>query len=92
MRSIFAKTTARIWGTRNAWSAAQTAGPNQPSCECSVELEMSGDERSGYNLVMSPSGFFSADSWHPTRHDALEAAFEIFGVDPKNWSDVRGVP
>lgn len=89
MHSIYASTTTRIWGTRNAWSAARTGGPDQPNCECAVELEIQGDDRNGYNLVMSPTGFFTADSWHPTKQDALDAACEIFGVSQAEWSASR---
>ena len=89
MNSIYATIRARIWGTRNYWSAAQTGGPEQPNCECSVELEIQGNSRNGYHLVMSPSGFFVADSWHPTKQDALDTAYEIFGVEKSAWSEDR---
>ena len=38
---------------------------------------------------MSPNGFFTADSWHPTKQDAIDAASEIFGVAHTAWSDTR---
>ena len=87
MHSIYATTTTRIWGTRNAWSAERTGGPDQPNTECTVQLEIQGDDRNGYNLVMSPEGFFTADSWHPTKNDAIDAACEIFGVSETSWSN-----
>jgi len=89
MHSIYATTTARIWGTSNAWSAAQTVFPDQPNRDCTVELEIQGDDRNGYHLVMAPSGFFTADSWHPAKQDALDAACDIFDVPQNEWSDVR---
>lgn len=36
---------------------------------------------------MSPEGFFSADSWHPTKSEAIDAGYEIFGVSETSWSD-----
>lgn len=89
MDLIYTTTTARIWGTTNAWSAAQTEGPDQPNCECTIKLEIQGTDRNGYILVMSPSGFFTADYWYPTKQDALDDAFEIFSAARNAWSDVR---
>ena len=88
MQSIYATTTARIWGTRQAWSAEQTDGPAQTSVQCTVELEIQCD-RHGCNLVMSPSGFSTADSWHPTKQDAIDTACEMFGVSPTAWGSLR---
>lgn len=87
MQSIYARTSVRIWGTKNAWSASQTGGPDQPSRLCTVELEIQGDGHDGFHLVMSPSGFFTADSWHPTKQDALDAALEVFDIDQSEWSN-----
>ena len=89
MLSIFAITKARIWGTTNAWSLTQFAGSDQLNCECIVELEIQGDDRNGYNLVMSPTGFFTADSWHQTKDDALLSALELFGVAQDEWTISR---
>lgn len=88
MHSIYATTTTLIWGTTNAWSAEQTGGPDQTSIRCAVKLEIQCD-RHGCSLVMSPSGFFTADSWHPTKEDAIDAAREIFGVPATAWSDTN---
>ena len=89
MTSIFTTTKARIWGTTNSWSLIQFAGSDQPKCECTVELEIQGDDLDGYNLVMSPTGFFTADTWHQTKDDALLAALELFGVARDAWSSIR---
>jgi hypothetical protein len=92
MHSIYATTKARIWGTANAWSLSQSGGSDQPNQECIVELEIQGDDRNGYHLVMTPSGYFTADSWHPTKHDAVESARELFGIDQYAWSRFRSNP
>lgn len=79
-------TRARVWGTKNAWSLSPFRTANEPTQECDVELEIQGDDREGYHLVISPHGFFAADSWHHTKHDALSTARELFGVLPDAWS------
>ena len=89
MTSIFTTTKARIWGTTNSWSLSQFAGSDQPKSECLVELEIQGDDHDGYNLVMRPSGFFTADTWHRTKDDALLEALELFGVARDAWSNNR---
>jgi len=87
MESIVAKATARIWGTRNAWSLSAFADGRDCSCECEVSLEIQGDAKNGYHLVQSPDGFFAADSHHETKEDALETAEELFGVCRHEWSE-----
>jgi hypothetical protein len=86
MLSITTTTRARVWGTKNAWSLAPFRTADEPNQECEVELEIQGDDGNGYHLVMSPHGFFTADSWHQTKQDALDTARELFGVLPDAWS------
>ncbi len=87
VKSIYAITSCQIWGTRNCWSLSAQAGLSEPARTCEVKLEIQGDRKSGYHLVMSPEGFFTADSWHETRQAALETAHELFGVDVKDWTE-----
>jgi hypothetical protein len=89
MLLVFAITKARIWGTTNAWSLSQFAGADQPNCVCVVELKIQGDDQNGTHLVMSPAGYFTADSWHATKDDALSSAFELFGVTRSTWTNSR---
>ena len=56
------------------------------STESLIELEIQGDEINGYNLVMSPEGFFTADYWYETKEEAMESAEELFGVTRLEWS------
>jgi hypothetical protein len=86
MISITARAKTRIWGTRNAWSLSLIPGPDAPNRECEVAIEIQGDDRDGYHLVMSPSGFFTADYWYQTMQEALDAAEELFGVCHDKWS------
>ena len=86
MLSTTTTTRARVWGTKNAWSLSPFRTADEPNQECDVELEIQGDDRDGYHLVMSPHGFFTADSWHQTKQDALDTASELFGVLPDAWS------
>jgi len=87
MLSIFTTTRTQIWGTKDAWSLSAFRGSDQLSHEYIVDVEIQGDEKNGYNLVMSPSGHFTADSWHQTKQDALDAAKELFDVPQDVWSD-----
>lgn len=86
MLSTTTTTRARIWGTNNAWSLSPFRTADEPNQECDVELKIQGDDRDGYHLIMSPHGFFTADSWHQTKEDALSTARELFGVLPAAWS------
>jgi len=36
--------------------------------------------------VQAPEGFFEADDWFPSASEALEAAFNQFGVQRSEWS------
>ncbi len=89
MTPIFATTNARIWGTAESWGISSIDGDDQPVHECPVELEIQGDDRNGYNLLMSPAGYFAADSWHETKDAALLSALELFGVSGNDWSSTR---
>jgi len=86
MITITAITKVRIWGTKNCWSLSPDAYNNSHGTDCSVELEIQGDDRNGYHLVMSPSGFFTADNWYETQQDAIDDAIELFGVHADQWS------
>jgi hypothetical protein len=56
-----------------------------PAQERRVELEIQGDDKWGYHLVMCPEGLSFADSWHATLDDALESARDGFGVPLDAW-------
>lgn len=86
MVSVKTTAKARIWGTKNSWSPSPFRGAQEPGGECDVDLEIQGDGLAGYHLVMSPQGFFTADSWHRTREDAMDTARELFGVPLDAWS------
>ena len=51
-----------------------------------MTLEIQGDAKNGYHLVMSPEGCFTADTWHESVEDAKATAEEAFGVPPHEWS------
>lgn len=87
MKRLRAKTLARIWGTKSAWSLAAPRGRRDTaSRECEVEVEILGEEQNGYHLVLRPAGFLSADSHHPTLEDALSRAAEFFGLREGDWA------
>ena len=84
MKQIKATTEATIWGTRNAWSL--TEGPEAvQSKRVTVEVEIQGSRKAGYNLVISPDGFFTADYWYPTFEDVLADALDLFGLEEADF-------
>jgi hypothetical protein len=78
-------TRARIWGYTNSWSLAPSLRQKGPDQECDVRLEIQGNKKHGYHLIMAPEGFFTADSHHPTIDDVMAAAEELFGVTREQW-------
>lgn len=86
MITLSAKKVVKIWGTVNAWSLASESNASEPSTECETCLEIQGDDKNGYHLVMSPEGFFTADYWFKTKEEAIESAEELFGVTAREWS------
>lgn len=86
MKIIKAQKTVTIWGHSNAWSLEPETGKSTPSTQSVTELEIQGDDQNGYNLVMSPEGFFTADYWYESLQEAKESAKELFGVTEREWS------
>lgn len=85
MQSMFARTSAQICGTRNAWKVAEETDSTAHTEEREVQLEIQGDQTNGYHLVMSPEGCFTADSWHQNLDEALKTAMDLFDVSPTEW-------
>ena len=88
MRTLRAQTTATVFGTHDLWSLARHPQFAGAGVECTVRLEIQGDETNGFHLVKRPDGFFTADDWHSTIEDAKRAANELFGVAAQQWSEV----
>ncbi len=70
---------------RDSWKVAEETDPTEHVHELDVDLEIQGNKSSGYHLVMSPDGCFTADTWHESKEDALETASAMFGVAVGNW-------
>jgi hypothetical protein len=51
-----------------------------------VKLEIQGDSKDGYHLVMTPDGFFTADTWHATVDEAMAEAESLFGLSRERWA------
>ena len=79
-------TQASISGTRNAWRKVEEDTPRSQLVP--VELEIQGDSRSGFYLMMAPEGFFTADIWCESLEEAFEEARECFGVARASWRDL----
>jgi hypothetical protein len=75
-----------IRGSGNAWKVAGPSDPPDRAQEREVTLEIRGNAADGYHLVMSPSGCFTADTWHETIGDAKATAAQLFGVPADGWA------
>lgn len=84
MTSLVAFAEARVWGSTNCWSleSGQLLGDGRM---CRVRLEIQGEAKSGFHLVLEPTGFFAADTWHETEADAIAAAASLLGVALDAW-------
>lgn len=74
-----------IRGYGNAWKVAEPSDTGVLVQRRVVELEIQGDSKDGYHLVMSPEGCFTADTWHETFEDAMDTAQRLFGVPSEAW-------
>jgi hypothetical protein len=83
-----AKATAKaqVFGTKNAWSLSPIHQGKDDGQECVVAVEIQGDDKYGYHLVLAPEGFFAGNSWHESVRDAMDEALELLGVDQDQWS------
>ena len=82
-----ATVTAKIWGTKNSWSLAPNSEADKRSpTAVSVALTVEGNDKDGYNLVMNPDGFFTADHWYESEDDARASAAELFDASQIEWS------
>jgi hypothetical protein len=75
-----------IHGISNSWKVAEPSDPSAQVQEREVALEIWGNPRDGYHLLMSPKGCFTADSWHGTVEEAKHVAHRLFGVLPDGWT------
>lgn len=86
MKILKTQKTVMIWGHSNAWSLEPESEKSTPCTESLTEIEIQGDDNNGYNLVMSPEGFFTADYWYESLEVAKESASDLFGVTESEWS------
>jgi hypothetical protein len=68
------------------WRVVDATSTSPHTAQRRVELEIQGDDKWGYHLVMSPDGLPFADSSHDTLEDALESARSLFGVPLDGWT------
>lgn len=85
MVRLQAEVEAVIFGSHDAWSLEWQRGFAREGKRCRVQLEIQGDDNTGYNLIQRPDGFFTADTWHPTLDEAKRAATELFAVVSGVW-------
>src|ERR1017187_6943834 len=74
-----------MW-SHDAWKVAAATDPTERIREVDIRLEIQGDDGSGYHLVMTPDGCFTADNWYRSKREALEAASEMFGTLIDGWA------
>jgi hypothetical protein len=53
-----------------------------------IVVEIQGEAKHGYHLIMMPEGLFAADAHCRTLEDAFEDAHEMFGITPEQWQQV----
>lgn len=83
-----ATTEATVWGSRNAWSLSEQAGYKKETPYCSISIEIQGDAKNGFHFVMSPEGFFTADTWHETWEEAIQLGNELFDLNLSDWTHI----
>ena len=83
---LFAKTTARIWGSPNAWSLAPAKGGPPPWRDSDVSLEIRGNPRDGFHLVIRPDGFFATDYGYASQQEAISGAKQLFDLPEHRWT------
>ncbi len=90
MESLSAKASTTVFPTKGGWTLGPVEGRGGRAAagtECEVRLEIQGTRKAGYNLAVSPGGFFTADHWFKTKAEALESAEELFGVRESDWAE-----
>ncbi len=86
MSSLKTKVRADIYSQRyDAWKIAEPSDPAGDVKTVSVRLEIRGNDKDGYHLVMTPDGCFTADNWYATEAEAVSDATELFGTDEADW-------
>ena len=83
--TLKARARTRICFWDAGWTVADASDLGEHVRDVEVSLEIQGDEKQGYFLVMSPEGGFTTDDWYATREEALRAACELFGVPVDAW-------
>ncbi len=78
------KIHTRIYGSTNSWRLIDNGSDGQFK-DCIVNLEIQGNDKQGYCLVISPEGFFTADHHYDCLKDVIHLytvidAEEMFGV------------
>lgn len=86
--ALSAKVRSRIYFFGSGWKIAESSDPIENVRDVEVLLEIQGDTKDGYHLVMSPAGGFTADYWYASKQEALTSAFALFGVssDERSWT------
>ena len=87
---LVAKVNTTVFTIKGGWTLGPVEGHGgraATATECEVRLEIQGTRKAGYNLAMSPDGFFTADHWFKTKAQALESAEELFGLIESDWTE-----
>ncbi|WP_417383852.1 hypothetical protein [Gimesia sp.] len=87
MKPLYATTNARVYGTPDAWRFSNLARAGETFRECKVRLEIQGDDESRYFLIVSPEGYFTADTWYETLDAAQDEAERVLGVTRADWTE-----
>ena len=85
MKSKLINKVITIYGTPNSWSLSESETKRNKINNTSTSIHFEGNDKEGYHLVISPEGYFTADSWHESKKEAIEAAKELLNIPESEW-------
>lgn len=82
------QTQTKNYGSPKAWSLANQSS-YKPCTLCKVEIEIEGNPKRGFSLLISPDGFSTADYWFETLEEALECGINLVGASISEWQKIE---
>ena len=79
--------TIRIRILKGGWKVAEESDESKYVKVLKVQLSIEGNNKKGYFLFMEPEGLFCADNHFDSLDEAINDAFELFGVNKSDWCE-----
>jgi len=76
---------SRIRLFKRGWKIAEECDDFKYVKNLNVKLSIDGNEENGYHLTMEPEDCFAADNHYESLEEAIESAYELFGVSITDW-------